>query len=903
MAKTEDLHISPDIDVEKRSLGPGKFLYHIGDRFFINDRSPDGNLNWKEIPTGEKVFLGQEALYFPPQIFFGNDRITLEAYDLFLSKGSKTLCDHVYFRAEPGTLTGIMGPSGAGKTVLLNLLSGAVSSKENRGKVVINETYDVHRDRPLLGRTIGYVPQDDTLIPHLTVWQSLDYCFRLRYAGVDAGLKEYIIRDACRKSGFSDERLGKLLPTRIGSPDDKTLSGGERKRVNIAHELIRNPLLLFLDEPTSGLSSVDADNVIKSLHDLCEKTHITVILTIHQPSRESFKKLNRLLVVNQGGTMAYFGAAQDAIAYFDDKTAPLGLYYHEHDNPAEFILTALEHWTAHLKARDDKNPSEKIIYDAYRTDSHYFPYTLSKQVLTKLEKENFSKKIIGKLDNLLKGGQFPDKPFFWRREFLTALREKVGSCLTPEIETSIIKQTHQSGSLEELEPRTFKEVRKIPPLSASWWQQFRVLLGRNHTVARTDMGNRCFQVLQPIVIAAFMLIAFSWYNQDYYNENTFARVGYYFTQQLQRTRQINISQDLPQAKQWAHAHKELLSEGAVNRQAAVFFLLIASCIWFGVINSCREIVDERTVLRREVKSVVRVFPYLLAKIVFLGWICLQQTGLLLIVIFLPNLLLHWQLNLIESSVALKNFLRSIQLIPEVNLEYLAVLFALLAITAVLASWLGLFISALAPTQKTALTVVPLVIIPQLLFGGLVRPVKDMDTTEKFMLTSQAFVRLRQELPQAVLERLQSLEEQPFIEQKQFIAEARSLIGDQAIAEYKHLLVEQAAIPSLRERLSAFPLHLHDIILQKWAFKLFLLYHSLGGPTVLQKELDFERYHEYEYLQFKAVYLVEMFFDLPPSGDPPPKIHILWRTIIMLIITHAILLLMPTYIWLRQTLRK
>lgn len=896
-----NIHIG-QVDVEKIPLGQGKFLYHISDRFFINDRDRQGKKIWKEIPPGEKVFLGKDTLSFPPQVFFGNERITLSAYNLFFSKKSgkglfgtyeRILCNHISFRAEPGTLTGIMGPSGAGKTVLLNLLSGYAYSRQNTGRVFINDTYDVHQERPILGRTIGYVPQDDTLIPHLTVWDSLNYCFRLRYSGVEDELKAYIVRDACQKSGFSGERLEKLLPTRIGSPDDKTLSGGERKRVNIAHELIRNPLLLFLDEPTSGLSSVDADNVIASLKELCQKTHITIVLTIHQPSMESFEKLDRLLVVNQGGNIAYFGAAQDAVPYFEEKAQTP---YKEHQNPAEFILKALHSWTFDLKeSGNNEQAPEEIIYDMYKKDPHYFPYVITEQVLADLKTEGVSEEILKKLQRI------KAQKFLWRREFLNTLKKTIGNEYTTEAGV-ILRYVLKSGDSQQLSHVRHEKIQEIPQLSTSFFQQFWVLLRRNQTAARADKKNKLFQLLQPVAIAVLMLIAFSWYTQDYSDEDIFARVGYYFTQQLANKGQIYVQQDMSKAKKLAYSQKTLLGEGSANRRAAVSFLLIASCIWFGVINSCKEIVDERAVLKREAKSILKISSYLVAKVVFLGWICFKQTLLLLAIVFLPNLLLTGEQWFPDAWILVKTFLLSLQLLPDIGLSYAAGMFAILFVTAVLASWLGLFISALAPTQKTALTVVPLVIIPQLLFGGLIRPVKDMGKSENLMLTQEAFTQLNLEVPKEILKQLQALKDQPFTEEKQFVSEVRALIGNKPTAQFKELLVHHAKIKGFCEKLALLPFHLHDLMLQKWSFKAILLYNSLDQPTVLKKQVDLDRYREYEYLQFEPIYTIEMFFDVNLHESSGEAKKSLYQTVSGMIVIHAVLLLILNYFWLRRKLR-
>ena len=907
------IHIS-QADVEKISLGHGKYLYHISDRFFINDRDGSGKRIWREIPPKQKIFIGEETLEFPAQIFYGEERITLSAQDLLFSKTfrkglfsrqTRIFCNHLSFRAEPGKLTGIMGPSGAGKTVLLNLLSGyTIHVGQCRDKILINGTYDVHTHRRMLGRTIGYVPQDDTLIPQLTVWKSLESSFELRYSGVEDGVKAYIIRDACRKSGFPESRLDELLPNKIGSPDEKTLSGGERKRVNIAHELIRNPLLLFLDEPTSGLSSLDSDNVISSLKSLCETSRITIIVTIHQPSVKSFEKLDRLLVVNRGGNVAYFGGAKESIAYFEEKSQEPCRPNH---NPAEFILEALDNWTTKLaetlpdKEKPDKPRPEDLIAAEYKENPHYFSFEITERTLAQFHAIGLADTVVDTLRSL--AGQ----RFWWRDAFIAKLQETLESPSEDDLK-AIVQQTLRTEPILPPADKKRKRVQRLPHLSTSFLQQFWILLRRNHAVAVADTKNRMFQILQPVVIAGLMLLAFAWYAQDYYTENIFSKTGYYFTEQLRQNKTIFLETDLPKAKNWAYSEIGLIGEGAANRQAAIFFLLTASCIWFGIINACREIVAERTLLKREAKSILRIASYLAAKVVFLGWTCCKQSVLLLGVVFLPNGLLWLGARFLPvdtwepAHAYILPFLLSTRLLPQFSIPYILGVLGILAMTSVLASWVGLTISALAPTQKTALTVVPLIIFPQLLFGGLIRPTKYMEAAQIFSLNQQSFEVLSESMPVETLKQLQALKNQIFMNEDIFLDEVNVRIGYQEMIEFGAVLATAARRPSFFQKIRILPFRLHDLMLQKWAFKALLLYNSLEHPNVLKRELDFDRPLEYQYLQFETIHVSDMFFAIDPAVDSRRgRQTLLQGTVFGMVAWHGIVLLGLTYFWLRRTL--
>ena len=189
------------------------------------------------------------------------------------------------FSATQGKLVGIMGASGAGKTTLLNLLSGISSPSE--GEVVINGV-NFHNDHEKLEGVIGYIPQDDLLIEELTVFQNLYYnaklCFR------DKGEEEIIglVNKTLQNLGLFDRK-----DLKVGSPMNKMISGGQRKRLNIALELIREPSILFVDEPTSGLSSRDSENVMDLLSELTLKGKL-IFVVIHQPSSEIYKMFYNL---------------------------------------------------------------------------------------------------------------------------------------------------------------------------------------------------------------------------------------------------------------------------------------------------------------------------------------------------------------------------------------------------------------------------------------------------------------------------------------------------------------------------------------------------------------------------------------------------------------------------------
>jgi ABC-type multidrug transport system ATPase subunit len=200
-----------------------------------------------------------------------------------------------------------MGASGAGKSTLLHVLNG--TEKPFEGKVLINGI-DIHKNPEKIEGVIGFVPQDDLLIEDLTVYQNLYFAAKLCFSH----LEELQIDELVIKT-LEDLGLTQTKDLKVGSPLQKTISGGQRKRLNIGLELLREPAVLFVDEPTSGLSSRDSENIIDLLKELSLKGKL-VFAVIHQPSSDIFKMFDKLVILDTGGYQIYFGNPVDAVTYF-----------------------------------------------------------------------------------------------------------------------------------------------------------------------------------------------------------------------------------------------------------------------------------------------------------------------------------------------------------------------------------------------------------------------------------------------------------------------------------------------------------------------------------------------------------------------------------------------------------
>lgn len=211
------------------------------------------------------------------------------------------------FLERSGKLVGIMGASGAGKTTLLNVLNG--TQKPSKGQVLINGI-DLHNNDGELDGLIGYVSQDDLLIEELTVFQNLYYAAKQCFDNYSRFMLYRTVLKLLRTLG-----LYEIRNMVVGNPLNKRISGGQRKRLNIALELIREPAILFLDEPTSGLSSRDSENIMDLLKELTIKGKL-VFVVIHQPSSDIFKMFDNLILLDTGGYLIYKGDPVESISYF-----------------------------------------------------------------------------------------------------------------------------------------------------------------------------------------------------------------------------------------------------------------------------------------------------------------------------------------------------------------------------------------------------------------------------------------------------------------------------------------------------------------------------------------------------------------------------------------------------------
>lgn len=260
-------------------------------------------------PKTKPIYYSHIISQFRPEL--KESRIVYQVKDVeYKFQGGKVGIHKLSFDEESGRLVGIMGASGAGKSTLLFVLNG--TNVPTNGQVLINGI-DIHKESEDIEGLIGFVSQDDLLIEELTVYQNLYYNAKLCF---DNYTKEEVIETVNKV--LQNLGLFEIKDMKVGSPLDKKISGGQRKRLNIALELIREPSVLFLDEPTSGLSSRDSENILDLLKELALKGKL-VFVVIHQPSSDIFKMFDKLIILDVGGFLIYNGDPIDSIIYFKNK--------------------------------------------------------------------------------------------------------------------------------------------------------------------------------------------------------------------------------------------------------------------------------------------------------------------------------------------------------------------------------------------------------------------------------------------------------------------------------------------------------------------------------------------------------------------------------------------------------
>jgi ABC-type multidrug transport system ATPase subunit/pSer/pThr/pTyr-binding forkhead associated (FHA) protein len=383
IGRTEDNDIvlpSPQVS-SKHAL-----LHKAGSQLFVEDRgSANGTYvrgqriaPGQKVPVqnGEKIFIGPMPLLIQVEAeevavvvedlaqWAGRPLYEIEAWSLVMQVKDrdnpgqmKTLLENISFKAMPGDLIALMGPSGAGKTTLLLCLNGYLPPSSGQVRINGEDLYAIY---DALRGSIGYVPQDDIVHPELTVYEAVRYSAKFRLP------PDFSSEEIDRRVQTTLAQLGleSVAHLQIGKPEKKILSGGQRKRVNIAMELVTDPVIMFLDEPTSGLAADDTTALVELLQQLTKATGKTIICTIHQPAKDEYEKFNLALVLGQGGIPIYYGPTKEGYRFFGSYLERMGKP-NDVDNPRDMF--------------DMLNQRERPIWDAMRAQNPYTPRFIARQ--------------------------------------------------------------------------------------------------------------------------------------------------------------------------------------------------------------------------------------------------------------------------------------------------------------------------------------------------------------------------------------------------------------------------------------------------------------------------------------------------------------------------------------------
>jgi len=248
-------------------------------------------------------------------------------------KGGKAI-DSLSFQLERGQMMCIIGPSGSGKSTLLEILAGQRSPKS--GHVRLNGL-SLYERQSRLSPLISFMPQEDALSEQLSAREHLAHAAAIRRPH----LAEHAIQKRVNYL-LGELGLDQIGGRRVGSPGSKSLSGGERSRLNAGLDLIGGGEIFLFDEPISGLSSKDAEHVIDALHGFAQDK--IVVASLHRPSEKVLEAFDLVLLLDRGGKMAFYGPPKDLVRYFDAASKDLQLPLAEGmtHRGADFVFDVLE---------------------------------------------------------------------------------------------------------------------------------------------------------------------------------------------------------------------------------------------------------------------------------------------------------------------------------------------------------------------------------------------------------------------------------------------------------------------------------------------------------------------------------------------------------------------------------
>ena len=548
----------------------------------------------------------------------------------FYADGSLGL-DGISFEIKKGEVLGVLGQSGSGKSSLLKTVCGETIPTYGS---IMYDGKEYYQNMNFYSQYVGYVPQDDVLFNHLTVYENLYYRGKLRLPKIT---REYLDRKIIKI--LLNTNLIHKKDTKVGDAKNKFLSGGERKRLNLALELLFDPTIIICDEPTSGLSYSDAEQVIDILRQYSEQGKF-VIMTIHQPNTKVFHGFNKILIMDRGGKQVFFGKPEDVWTYFDMEYEQICPLHAETENK----------WGTENQSEngnEENNIENSYISRIKQKKDERLPEYVNLIIETPDYNENgeVTYEKVGR-DIILKRKFTPE---YWRDKYKRKMLFDLiqfDSMRARIVQTPIKKKKNRDLFLEDKQLWVFIKRNMAMKL-------------RNHTNMYITFGQ---VVLLSAIIAFILRLAPS---DDVYSFNQNINIGIFI------------------------------------------FISIIIFIFLGMSNSMEEILAERKNIIREKMLNIKVSSFVYSKIVVLSLFALLQVSIYLLISF------------------------SILDIQGMFPIYLAYLFS----ASMIGISLGIFISSFLSDIKSIINIIPLILIPQIIFGGAIIEYEKMNRQITFIQTS------------------------------------------------------------------------------------------------------------------------------------------------------------------------
>jgi ABC-type multidrug transport system ATPase subunit/ABC-type multidrug transport system permease subunit len=572
-------------DGDTLTLGEGQFLRcHFADRIIEEERNIIRQVELREV--GHRFEKNESAL------------------------------DGISLVARRGEMICVMGPSGCGKSTLLRTLAGQLKPKS--GEINMNG-FSLYGSLPNLTPYIAYIPQEDAFDPLLKVQENLDYSVAVRCPHLPAEERRKRVDAKLVELG-----LNELRRRLAGTPQQKFLSGGERKRLNAGLDMIGIADVYLFDEPTSGLSSKDSEHVLELIKSLARNK--IVFSSIHQPSMKLLQMFDKALLLDKGGRMAYFGTPQGMLEYFwEAYRSETG----QGDDPAAKMPAIV---------------TPDLVFDVLETPLR----DISGDVIHEQTADG----------HLIPARRFP--PNFWRDRYQTHVM----------LRSVVQSETKRDGSRQQDTLASHRKLPKPPRLTArEEMLLFMTMVKRAFLSKLRNRANLLTTLLEAPALALLISMVLRYSEDETY---TFA---------------------------------------SAFHVPSYLFLTLVVAMFLGLTNSADEIIRDRQMLNRERNHNLRTGYYIIGKVLSLSTFAFIQCVIYLLI---GNAVLE---------------------LREMFLFHLIWMF----LTALTGACMGLLVSTLVHDIRTALNIIPLMLIPQIILGGALIKYEEMNRNLDFVYSIQQWI--------------------------------------------------------------------------------------------------------------------------------------------------------------------